>query len=370
MKKLLSFLTATGLSLVLATSAFAATNLTDINGPECYAKADIQYLVDQGIVNGYEDNTFRPTKDINREEFAKLLCLAMDLPLDADASAVFTDVEDWARPYVGALVNADLTSGKTSNTYGATDNLTREEMATFFIRAMGLEDRAATLLTDEIIQNSFNDAAQVQDYAKANVALSQALGFIKGDGTNFNPGANAERQAVAALVCRYMTKFDSVYLPELIKLELGQPIEGVPEYLTAPTEVTMNGDGNYVVAFGDSNGALMQDEMTFTKDEVISSIYTIYPAYRIFLGAGMDQAIWNSDANSKGVFAVTMALTWSLENSGVQFVDGVTESETALSDFITAIDNYLADPAHAGAKLDEPTIIQIATDCGILKAQQ
>lgn len=49
--------------------------LTDIEN--CWAKEDIQYLVDNGLVNGYEDNTFRPDEKITRAEMAALLARAL-----------------------------------------------------------------------------------------------------------------------------------------------------------------------------------------------------------------------------------------------------------------------------------------------------
>ena len=46
-------------------------NLTDIEN--CWAKQDIEYLVELGLIKGYEDNTFRPNEPITRAEMATLL---------------------------------------------------------------------------------------------------------------------------------------------------------------------------------------------------------------------------------------------------------------------------------------------------------
>ena len=45
--------------------------LTDIEN--CWAKQDIEYLVELGLIKGYEDNTFRPDESITRAEMAALL---------------------------------------------------------------------------------------------------------------------------------------------------------------------------------------------------------------------------------------------------------------------------------------------------------
>ena len=44
--------------------------LTDIKGR--WSQTDIELCVDRGIIKGYEDNTFKPTQQITREEVAAL----------------------------------------------------------------------------------------------------------------------------------------------------------------------------------------------------------------------------------------------------------------------------------------------------------
>lgn len=45
--------------------------LTDIEN--CWAKKDIEYLIDLGIIKGYQDNTFKPDQPITRSEMASLI---------------------------------------------------------------------------------------------------------------------------------------------------------------------------------------------------------------------------------------------------------------------------------------------------------
>ncbi|MBT2661777.1 S-layer homology domain-containing protein [Bacillus sp. ISL-45] len=72
----------------------------------------IEELAKNNVISGYADGTFRPKENLTREQFAKMLSLAMELPLDSKAAAQFTDLADWSRPYVGALVNSEITYGK------------------------------------------------------------------------------------------------------------------------------------------------------------------------------------------------------------------------------------------------------------------
>lgn len=198
MKKRVSLLGTIGLSFLLTTNAFAATTFTDLEGS--YAKTEITKLAEMGIVNGYEDGTFKPTKKITRDEFAKILCDAMELEKDSNTAAQFTDVEEWARGYVGALVKEGITAGTSATTYGGLEELTREQMTSLLVRSIGMEEVAQGLYDEGTIKNTFEDEALISDYAKADVAFAQAIGLVKGDGTNFDPQGKAERQAVARLV--------------------------------------------------------------------------------------------------------------------------------------------------------------------------
>ncbi len=62
----------------------------------------IQYLYDQGVVEGYEDQTFRPENITNRAEFVKLIVASLGkTPSAEDFNNCFPDVTDqWYAPYV------------------------------------------------------------------------------------------------------------------------------------------------------------------------------------------------------------------------------------------------------------------------------
>ncbi|MBL0389318.1 S-layer homology domain-containing protein [Tumebacillus sp. ITR2] len=220
MKRKLPSLLLTGvlLSSVLPISSANAQTpaLNDLGSS--YAQTEIRALIDAGIIAGYEDNTFRPAATMTRQEFATLLSKALNLTPNPTASAKFTDVESWAQPFVGALVTAGLTSGTSATTFGANDPITREQLAAFFVRAMGKGEQANSYN----LTSTFADENATSDYAKPLVALTQHIGFIKGSqdakGTwTFDPQGNAERQAVARLAYEfhthgntYTTKTDSI----------------------------------------------------------------------------------------------------------------------------------------------------------------
>lgn len=186
-----------------------AQGLTDLGNS--YAAKEIQALVDAGIIAGYGDHTFHPAATMTRQEFATMLAKTLKLPDDPTASAKFTDVEEWAKPYVGALVTASLTSGASPTTFGANDPITREQLAAFFIRALGRSEQAKNYS----LISTFQDENKTSDYAKPLIALSQHIGFILGSQDKagnwlFDPQGKAERQAVARLSYEFYTKADAL----------------------------------------------------------------------------------------------------------------------------------------------------------------
>lgn len=56
-------------------------------------------------------------------------------------SAPFTDVPEWAQPYVQYLYEKGLTAGKTETTFGTTDPCTAQMYTTFLLRALGYSDK-------------------------------------------------------------------------------------------------------------------------------------------------------------------------------------------------------------------------------------
>lgn len=180
--------------------AIANSGPTPTDLKDSYAASEIGALFQEGIVSGYEDGSFQPTRTMTRQEFAVILAKTLKLPESPEAAGTFHDVEDWAKPYVGALVQSHLSDGIDAGVFGSGQSITREQLSVFFLRALGLEDTAKTLALSPV----FTDNSKIQPYAVSYVALAEHIHFIGGidsaDGTNrFEPSVPAQRQAVARL---------------------------------------------------------------------------------------------------------------------------------------------------------------------------
>lgn len=114
--------------------------LSDVNSAEWYAKA-VTWAVENGVVNGYEDGTFRPSNRITREE----MCVILDRLLQTlnkqgtAATLTFADrtsIADWARDAVARLTATGIIRGQGENRFAPKSTATRAEAATVMLRLL------------------------------------------------------------------------------------------------------------------------------------------------------------------------------------------------------------------------------------------
>ncbi|AFH63225.2 S-layer homology domain-containing protein [Paenibacillus caseinilyticus] len=127
-------------------------------------KKRIEALVDHGIFDGISEEAFGPDEKLNRAQFAKIAALVFKLEVDSTLrQSSFLDVlaEDpvhsYALPYIEALKEAGLTTGTGADgkRYNPSGEVTRQELAAFLVRGLGLEKEAeaAAALEDDSISD-------------------------------------------------------------------------------------------------------------------------------------------------------------------------------------------------------------------------
>lgn len=145
MKKVLSIV----LSLVMVicmmpVMAFADTDSAaypDIAGEKCEGAVNV--LSALGVIDGYEDGTYRPDETITRAELAKIVVTALGVADYASSTtSSYTDMKNaqWAIPYVEYATNLNLVNGYGDGRFGPSDPITYEQAATLIVRAIGFTD--------------------------------------------------------------------------------------------------------------------------------------------------------------------------------------------------------------------------------------
>ena len=108
----------------------------DANSEE---SAYVNWAIKNGIIVGYEDNTFGGDREITREEIARILNLfaeKFDIKgknLEAPKFKDQNKISDWASKDVKEATEKGLLVGRDDGTFGPKDNLTRAEVAQMIV---------------------------------------------------------------------------------------------------------------------------------------------------------------------------------------------------------------------------------------------
>ena len=113
-----------------------AVSFSDV-GSDYWAASEIADLADKGVLNGYPDGTFKPDSNVTRAEFAKIIGLAMGYSPNPSASQKFPDVAQnhWAFGNIASAVDHGLVQGYPDGTFGPSRNVTKAEILTIIARA-------------------------------------------------------------------------------------------------------------------------------------------------------------------------------------------------------------------------------------------
>ena len=137
MKKVTMFL----LSVVLVSNLFLyngkadASTFSDINNH--WAKEEIEYLVQKGIIGGYADGTFRPNEIVTRAQAAIMIGRALGLPGEHPVDARFKDVPArvTGSGYIHELELIGVVTGYGDGTYRPQKPVNRGDATIHLIRS-------------------------------------------------------------------------------------------------------------------------------------------------------------------------------------------------------------------------------------------
>jgi len=119
-------------SVVVAAGLQGTTAITfpDVKDGDWFAPY-VKTAVANGVIGGYANGKFGPNDSLTREQAAKIVVKAFDLPEATPAAASFTDVKstDWSYSYVETLVSYGIVSGYGNGKFGPMDPVKREQVA-------------------------------------------------------------------------------------------------------------------------------------------------------------------------------------------------------------------------------------------------
>lgn len=99
---------------------------------------DIEYMEDKGIIQGYPDGEFKPSRSLTRSEFAALICRFAKLE-KSDEKNPFSDLKSshWAYDDVLSLYSSGVLDGYEDGTFRGENEITRAEVMTVVNKLLG-----------------------------------------------------------------------------------------------------------------------------------------------------------------------------------------------------------------------------------------
>jgi hypothetical protein len=190
-----------------------SADFSDLKDLDAATKAKFDALISAGIFDGVAEGKFGLQDEMNRAQFAKVAALIFGLEVDTNAkTSSFKDVQaddpanGYAMPYIEAVKAAGITDGYGEGTYNPAGEVTKEQLATFLIRGLGMKDDAMAMA---MAKPSTSDAS-VSDWAKGYVALALEKKLLtNGEDGTFGGKSNATRdQLVLSSYQTAVTAYD------------------------------------------------------------------------------------------------------------------------------------------------------------------
>ena len=174
---------------------------TDVEGH--WASEAILELAAAGVITGYPDGTFKPSRSLTRAEFVTLLVHALKLEMQQEP--IFTDAANhWASEAISIAQEYGLIKGYNANTFGPDDRITREQMAAVIAR-MYMGDKPAS--SEELPALAYEDAADISAWAADAVHWVTGQQIMIGNHQRqFRPKAFTSRAEAAVVLAKLRAK--------------------------------------------------------------------------------------------------------------------------------------------------------------------
>lgn len=182
-------------------AAEAALPFSDVNADDWFFDV-VCYVYDKGLMTGTSDREFSPNLTTTRGMIVSILNRLEGGPIAE--SAGFTDVADgdWYADAVNWAASEGIVAGYEDNTFRPNDPITREQLAAMLMNYAAWKGEDVSARAD---LSGYNDAASVSSWAAETVQWAVAEGLISGmPGNLLEPQGSATRAQVAAILERFL----------------------------------------------------------------------------------------------------------------------------------------------------------------------
>ena len=155
-------------------------------------------------MNQFVPKLFDCMKSYTKEQFAKMLVLALDIELIESADTGFSDVagDRWSANYINTAKNYLADDSFGSGSFNPEENYTREKCAYAVSMALGIGSDEKNLLDKNIISSNFTDGGDITASLTTPVAIAAERGIVKGSDKLLRPKGDVTRAEAAVILYR------------------------------------------------------------------------------------------------------------------------------------------------------------------------
>ncbi len=173
-----------------------------------YAQEAVERLASLQLIRGKGDQQFLPQQFMTRQDFTVLFAKATGIQPVNPESDTYQDIanEGPYAPYVYGLTNTGIMKGRTSEQFGATDPLTRQELAVILARFMEATGSEPKQQADQSVAVNYQDQDKVADYARDAVVTVTRKQWMTGSANQFRPEQKVTRAEAAVIADRVLAE--------------------------------------------------------------------------------------------------------------------------------------------------------------------
>lgn len=177
-----------------------ASGFTDLGGVETWYHQAVDYVLQNGLMNGYGHDKFGPDDPLSRAQLTQILFNQASRPV-SDSPLPYGDVAEdaWYAQAIRWAASQSVVTGYGNGRFGPNDPVTREQLAVMLWRYSGQPAAAQKEL-------KFADRDKISDYAMEALQWAVEQGIVNGKNDGIlDPKGKATRAQAAAMLMRFFT---------------------------------------------------------------------------------------------------------------------------------------------------------------------
>lgn len=174
---------------------------------EGWSKVYVEELASRLVVQGTGDETFEPDRGVTRAEFSAIITGALGLYME-NGTEKFSDVSEdsWYAASLAAASEYGLINGYEDGTFRPNEEISREEAMVILARSFELMELKPTFSQEELNASlaSFEDNDELNSWSRASIQLTVLLGIVNGSNNQLHPSEPMTREQLAAVTVKLL----------------------------------------------------------------------------------------------------------------------------------------------------------------------